>query len=191
MNGPGSQSIPPRQPTDFYTNSNNPMNGPGGQSISVTMYNRGLSEHVAERSSPENTDVQSNFLADYVRKKTKRFYLGGFESSVTENVIAMYVMSRGPKVSKINIFGNNSRPPVIRLNLEDDGNADMVTEFGFWPEGIVCRPWVSKPRYRSRNVNTYEAAQFDNGIEPRQNSQGVHLSYQNIYSHLRASSEVD
>ena len=31
----------------------------------------------------------------------------------------------------------------FRLNVEADANVDCVTQRGFWPRAIICRPWVS------------------------------------------------
>ena len=38
----------------------------------------------------------------------------------------------------------NLNNAVIRLNLEDDGLADMVLSPSFWPRGVTCRPWLGR-----------------------------------------------
>ena len=39
---------------------------------------------------------------------------------------------------------------VIRANVENDENADCMTDEKFWPRGITCRPWLSYGMYRDR-----------------------------------------
>ena len=117
------------------------------------------------RSGEDDTrDVDSDF-AQYVRRKPKRYYLGGFLSSITHDKIARYVKRRGPTPSYISIWKSkrNVNNVVIRLNVEDNGLADWVLSPTFWPRGVTCRPWLdrnerNKGRYKpprdSGNMNT-------------------------------------
>jgi len=140
--------------------------------------------------SDNTADQATDFLSDYVRKKTKRFYLGGFNSNVTERVIGLHINDKGPKVTKINIFRSNFRPPVIRLNVEDDENVFLVSEPGFWPNGIVCKPWVSKTRYRARNAPSDGVDQTSYYNNQNQTQQRADWSDPNMYGNL-ASCGVD
>ncbi len=54
--------------------------------------------------SDDSDDLE---FGDYVRKRTRRFYVGGFKPSITENKIASYVNRRGPTVTKVTIFRNS------------------------------------------------------------------------------------
>ena len=69
---------------------------------------------------------------------------------------------RGPKVSMVTIFrkpryGNSV---VIRVNIEDDENTCFITDDPcFWPQGVICKPWVSYGSYKSRqNEERYDKA---------------------------------
>ena len=33
---------------------------------------------------------------------------------------------------------------VIRLNVVDNLNADLLPDRYFWPAGVICRPWKNK-----------------------------------------------
>lgn len=107
--------------------------------------------HHGNRDWDEHDD-DGNF-DQYVRRRTKRFYLGGFRSSITESKLANYITKRGPKVSKISIFRNRKFPSsvTIRVNVEDDDNVSSMTEDPyFWPKGVICRPWLSQGAYKAR-----------------------------------------
>ena len=94
-------------------------------------------------------------LFECVKKRTKRFYLGGFLPSVTKGMIAAYVNRRGPKVTFVQIFHNRKyNSVVVRLNIEDNTNAALVEDPYFWPYDIICKPWVSHNRYKSNSRNT-------------------------------------
>ena len=46
----------------------------------------------------------------------------------------------------------NKRDVVIRLNIEDNGSADLVETPTFWPRGVRCRPWLDRnERYHNHN----------------------------------------
>ena len=46
----------------------------------------------------------------------------------------------------------NKRDVVIRLNIEDNGSADLVETPTFWPCGVRCRPWLDRnERYHNHD----------------------------------------
>jgi len=98
-----------------------------------------------------NTGTDDLDLADFVRKRTRRYYVGGFKHSITEDKIAQYISRRGPKVTKVVIFRNRNKPIVIRVNVEDDSNAQLLCTEYFWPNGVICRPWLSRAQYNARD----------------------------------------
>lgn len=103
----------------------------------------------------------------YVKRRTRRFYLGGFRQSITEKKLAGYITRRGLKVTKISIFRNRGKyrnNVVIRVNVQDDDNANSMTDDPyFWPEGVVCRPWIPFGTYRKRR--SYYNEEEDNNAE--------------------------
>ncbi|MES9880602.1 MAG: hypothetical protein ABW185_06945 [Sedimenticola sp.] len=107
----------------------------------------------------ENTDSadkerNNDDLSDYVRKRPKRYYIGGFKAGISEDRIYRYVEKRGPRVSQIKIF--KSRTPnsvTIRLNVESDSNCHLVEQPRFWPRNVVCRPWISNGPRRKEYQN--------------------------------------
>lgn len=93
----------------------------------------------------DEPDSDSDFMT-YVRHRAKRFYLGGFKPSITEDKIASYVSIRGSKVSKVTIFRNRKHSTVvIRLNVSED--ADSILDPYFWPRQVTCRPWITRNQY--------------------------------------------
>lgn len=101
-----------------------------------------------------NSDSDDEF-SDHIRKRTKRFYVGGFLLTITEEKIAKYVSKRGPKVTKVVAFQNRrNRNATIRLNVEDDANAHLLTgHVQFWPRGVNCRPWLSRNALKAKTMN--------------------------------------
>ena len=103
--------------------------------------------------SNKDDDDDADFI-QYVKRKPRRYYLGGFYPEVTEDVIEHYVSKRGPTVSFVRIWHSkrNKRDVVIRLNIEDNGSADLVETPTFWPRGVRCRPWLDRnERYHNHN----------------------------------------
>lgn len=106
----------------------------------------------ANLSFAETADALESAIYDdddflqYVKKKPKRFYLGGFKPGVTPDLIRNFVSKRGPSVTWVRIWHSRRNPNsvVIRLNIEDNNYAECITSPNFWPRGVVCRPWVNK-----------------------------------------------
>jgi hypothetical protein len=133
--------------------------------INFAIINRNLSENKNKRQNTFRKHMGGNYDRDwddndddgnfdqYIRRRTKRFYLGGFRSSITESKLANYITKRGPKVTKISIFRKRKFPSsvTIRVNVEDDENVSGMTDDPyFWPKGVICRPWLSQGAYQSR-----------------------------------------
>ncbi len=101
-------------------------------------------------------------FAKHVRIPPKRYYIGGFKPSITEDKIYRYVTLRGPSVTMVRIFKSkrNQESVVIRLNVEPDVNANLIEQQYFWPQHVVCRPWVNRGSannrrgYKKRNTTT-------------------------------------
>ena len=87
--------------------------------------------------SPPQTDSDNDDFSQYVRRRTRRFFVGGFKPHVTKNRIAAYVRSKGPTITKVSIFRNQRRKTtVVPVNVEDDEYAERLLFTDFWPRGI-------------------------------------------------------
>ena len=98
----------------------------------------------------EQGDGDGEFI-QHIRRKSSRFYIGGFKPSITEMILCSYVQRRGVHVSWINIrrYHDQDRA-VIQLNVDAD-KGSRLREDGFWPEEVVCRPWYPRNVFRQRN----------------------------------------
>jgi len=59
-----------------------------------------------ETPVPEIDDIEQDIddFSVYVRKRSKRFYVGGFKNTITERKLRAYVTSRGQTVTMVRIF---------------------------------------------------------------------------------------
>lgn len=110
---------------------------------------------ITTRTTGSQTDDYMDFpvLNGRSRMRSKRFYVGGFDTTVTADDIASLVSRKGPKVTMVRIFPSRRQSDrvIIRLNVEADDNAELVTKRRFWPKGIVCRPWLSRAALQKRH----------------------------------------
>ncbi|MCG7879660.1 MAG: hypothetical protein N0C90_25530 [Candidatus Thiodiazotropha endolucinida] len=138
-------------------------------------------------------DIDADF-AQYVRKKPKRYYLGGFLPSITEAKIAQYVNKRGPTVTFIRIWHSRRKANnvVIRLNVEDNEFADRVVSSTFWPRGVTCRPWLDRnERNRERNTYFRDPGRYTNDVRSRYRYGRSDIDDYNPYSPLRDRANID
>ena len=146
------------------------------------------SESQSERPSNREQDFVSLLghveLADHVRKRTKRFYVGGFKSSITQEELIEFVESKGLLVTWVNIW-NSKRygRVVIRLNIEATENYLKITEPGFWPRGIKCRPWLSSNTYKHKVVNNGRSMRYEGFNEDYQKDNDVSQQHAGADNH--------
>ena len=84
---------------------------------------------------------------------------------MTKDLITRYVERRNVTVTWVTIFPiKNSHQITIRLNVEENNNADNVTEDWFWPRNVTCRPWESWNSYKTKMDNRRHSRQNDRAI---------------------------
>ena len=111
-------------------------------------------------NSADNEQERSD--GDFIQRvpsKALRCYVGGFKSSITENLLCNYVQRRGVFVSWLNIrrYPDQSRA-VIQINIDGE-RVFRLFEEGFWPAGVQCRPWYTRNAYRRKlQTRSYQAA---------------------------------
>ena len=115
-------------------------------------------------SAGNEQDYEDDDFSQHIRRKSSRFYIGGFKPSITEMKLCSYVQRRGVHVSWINIrrYHDQDRA-VIQLNVDADKGSRLL-EDGFWPEEVVCRPWYPRSVLRKRmqrRSNWVETGTYD------------------------------
>ena len=80
--------------------------------------------------------------------------MGGFKSSLTEKSVLHFIKRRDHKikVTHVQIFRNYKYDTAsVKLNVEDDENAQVLDYPYFWPKGLRCKPWVSHNKYKGNS----------------------------------------
>ena len=124
--------------------------------------------HVREFDQDEQHDYDDcdDDFEMYVRRRTARFYLGGFRPTITEKVLRTIAKRRGVNLSWISIrrYDRQNRA-VIRINVDSDKGHLLLREH-FWPKGITCRRWYTKNQYNKFvNKHDYNNSDHYNGAE--------------------------
>ena len=113
-------------------------------------------DHYDPRSHPEpelaqydDEDFDDDFQM-HIRRRSRRFYIGGFKPSISAPKLRHYVTRKGVPVTWISIRKyEKQNKAVIRLNVDAD-SSNKLLEYGFWPRGISCRPWLTKNQLRNK-----------------------------------------
>ena len=73
----------------------------------------------------DDDDDDDDGFVQFVKNRSKRYYLGGFKPSITHQRIEKYVNKRRPPVTWVRIWNSKRRPnnAIIRLNVEDNEHA--------------------------------------------------------------------
>ena len=141
--------------------------------------------HVTQTPSdrtPDSLLTDDIDFTSFVRKRTKRYYIGGFKSSISRDKLIAYVESKGLTVTWLNIWvSKRSGRAIIRLNVEMTEGFHMIAEPGFWPKGITCRPWVTKTKYNASHKMARKQGQYSNynDYDDYQHYDQGHNSYDN------------
>ena len=90
---------------------------------------------------------------------------------MTQDLITRYVERRNVTVTWVTIFPiKNSHIITIRLNVEENDNADYVTEDWFWPRNVTCRPWESWNSYKTKMNNRRHSRQNDRSLDDEEDA---------------------
>ena len=167
------------------TGSSSNFQNDTGQSISTRITrNAGCDNSCGNYERPE--DDEDDF-EQFVKKKAKRFYLGGFKPSITRQRIENYVNKRGPTVTWVRIWNSKRRPNnvIIRINVEDNDRAKLLESERFWPRGVTCRPWVNGGKSNKARKNGDDGSLSNSGQLSRHIYGRSDIDYYNPFSPLR------
>ena len=147
---------------------------------------------VTQRSDDEILDENEEDFSIYVRNRTKRLFVGGFNNSINENKIAQYVRRRGPKVTKVNIFPcrRDVDSVVVQLNVEANADSSLLEMRGFWPRGVFCKPWQTRNNSSSvHKSRSFSAPRFDRNSQHSASYREASANYEdeNIYQYLHGT----
>lgn len=107
------------------------------------------------------SDDSDDDFETHIRRRSRRFYIGGFKPSISLEKLQHYVEKKGVTVTWISIRRyEKQNKAVVRLNVDAE-QASAVLEVGFWPRGITCRPWLTKNQLRNRKSNSDRNGQYD------------------------------
>ena len=100
-------------------------------------------KHNTPPTGSQNNVCDDDGFTEHIRRRTVHYFVGGFKTSITENMVSQYVSQKGPKVTQV-IVSRNHRfgTATVKLNVENDKNAGLLNDPYFWPQGLVCKPWV-------------------------------------------------
>ena len=117
-------------------------------------------------SADDEQEESDGYFIQHVRSKSWRCYVGGFKSSITENLLCNYVQRRGVFVSWLNRRRYpNQNWVVVQINVDGERGSRLFEE-GFWPEGVQCRPWYTRNAYmrklQTRSYQTDDTETYDN-----------------------------
>ena len=148
-----------------------------------------LEDHVYGNRSDDDDD---DFVR-FVKKRAKRYYLGGFMPTVTRQDIAKYVRKRGPTVTWISIWRSkrNRNNVIIRLNVEDNDRAELLESSSFWPLGVTCRPWRDRNDRTDRSANRRATSGYRCNESRRSTYGRSDIDDYNPYSPLRDGINLD
>lgn len=110
-----------------------------------------------ETAALETENIEDEEFSKFVKKKPRRYYLGGFKPGISRKLIEQYVRKRGPTVTWVRIWRSkrNANSLVIRLNVEDNQYAEFLEHSTFWPRGVICRPWINRNELNSDKSDDY------------------------------------
>ena len=133
-------------------------------------------------NSQNNRETEFTDVCDYVRKRPKSFYVGGFKNSINENKIYRHVTNRGLKLTKVSVFRSKRvDAAVVRVNIEDDSNVSLIDDPLFWPKGVVCRPWVSRYKSKRYGGNRSRGNKYNDARASEAKSEIVYFDSQSEY----------
>ncbi|KAL4238150.1 hypothetical protein ACF0H5_002861 [Mactra antiquata] len=100
------------------------------------------------------------------RRKSRRLYVGGFDYNVTSEYIKYVANQQGATVRSVDIYPSKKSPRavIIRLSVVDDSYCNNLLYGGVWPEGVFCKPWLSRAQLSHRHHNRHSS--YDD-IPPR------------------------
>jgi len=122
------------------------------------------------------------------RKRTKSFCVMGLSRNLNTSILTSTINRKGPTVAIIRIFPSRADEGkvMLRINVNDDGHADEMLSYGFWPSYVSCKRCRARTTRATRPVFTDRGRDLPPRFQRKNRSQG-HVSideYSDRYSPL-------
>ncbi len=114
-----------------------------------------------ECSADNNTKNRDNAKSTarfrgVARPKLTKYYVGNIELDVTDDDFHEYLSQGGVKCTQLTLFNSRSADSLAAYVSIWAEHSDIVEDPSFWPEGVSCRRWVTRPPARRRRDNNYQ-----------------------------------
>ena len=93
------------------------------------------------------------------RRRSKRYFIGGYTHSLSIPDLTSYVNSCGPTVTNVRVFPlrQTRNKIIVHVHVEANDCADTILQPDLWPRGVVCKRWLLRDALaRQHNVNQRE-----------------------------------
>lgn len=114
-----------------------------------------------KQNSKTNTKQEDVFVGVTYRK-TARYYLSGIGKESSRSGIANYIESKGVKITHLMLF----KPKYYQSRLSAKINIPLefrqiVESPNFWPEGVLCRQWMSNREWEQKCATQRASEDWD------------------------------
>lgn len=170
VSGPNKTTVSHSVPNIERTIPTRVTNAPIRKDSDFAYRNFGISGNISGSAVCGGVDDDEGEFRQFVRRRVKSFFIGGFKGTITEDKLSRYVSKRGPSVAKIYVVRNKIYDSAyIKLTVEDNEQAVWLENPYFWPEGVRCRPWKVRRGYERagpRDFNAKTSFQQNHGPQP-------------------------
>ncbi len=80
-----------------------------------------------------------------VRKKLANFFISGIDPDCTESDLLEHIKQNDVKCTRSTLFNNRWDDSLCAQIVIWEEHSDFVSDPEFWPPGMSCRKWVTRP----------------------------------------------
>ena len=94
-----------------------------------------------------------------LRRRVRRYFLSGIDPGSTEADLRDFLNENDVTHTEVRFFKSRRSESILAKVTIWEDNAATVESEGFWPYGVKCRPWMTRPELR--NYYKYQNEQTD------------------------------
>ena len=103
-----------------------------------------------------------------LRKRARKYFLSGIDPDSTENDLRDFLTENDVMHTEIRFFKSRRSESMLAKVTIWEENAATVESEGFWPYGVQCRPWLTRPElrnyYKQQNGQTNDDNEYESEV---------------------------
>ncbi|MES9903947.1 MAG: hypothetical protein ABW168_14885 [Sedimenticola sp.] len=160
---PGDPPLPKSKPAKYNTRTNAHVHtieiDDTDSIVSIESDSRPVAEtpavvsiecRLSDKQNDKQVNAGSSRFRAVVRHNLAKYYVGNIDLDATDDDFHEFLQEFGVKCTQLTLFNSRNSESLSAYIAIWDEHSHIVEDSNFWPDGVTCRHWITRPQTNRR-----------------------------------------